>query len=184
MRLFITSALCSSIVFVLLFAGCSSAIRNSISERAPGVDTYDYLAVTENCNCAEFRAQVPGYDIGYVIRANYSIDTTLVTYIEITFSNNTNENLSLDPGVVKITSRNMSYAYNDKFLPLPQMTIRPRSSERFVLTGKDLHASKNEWNKIAGERMTIVMKGIRLGEKELPQQEISFVPDNPKVKKR
>jgi uncharacterized protein YceK len=183
MRAFTTSAVYPSIIITLLFAGCSSTVRNTISERAPGVETYDYYAVTDDCNCKEYTGQIPGHDIDYSIRANYSIDTTLVTYIEIAFRNNTGEKLKLDPGVVKIVSRNIPYQYNDKFLPLPPLTIQPRSSDHFGLTGKDLHASKNEWNKIAGERLTIVFKGIRLGKKELPEQEVSFVPANPKIKK-
>jgi hypothetical protein len=85
---------------------------------------------------------------------------------------------------VKISSKNISYQYNDKFLPLPEVSVDPHSQEHVLLTGKDLQSSPNEWNKIAGERLTLALKGIHLGERELPLKEVTFVPDNPKLRSR
>ncbi|MFI5251465.1 MAG: hypothetical protein ACHQQQ_03440 [Bacteroidota bacterium] len=172
----------ASFLLVILW-GCSPTIRTSSSDRSPGAATYDYFAVNDNCNCEEFTTTVPGKEIKYTFRANYSVETTIITYIEIQFHNNSRRVMELDPGVVKITSKNISYEYNDKFLPLPKITIHPHSKEQILLTGKDIRTSPNEWNKIAGEQLQIILKGMRLGEEDLPQQEVTFVPVNPQIKK-
>jgi hypothetical protein len=40
-----------------------------------------------------------------------------------------------------------------------------------------------DWHKIAGEQLTITVKGVRLAMKELPQQLVTFIPQNPKLGK-
>jgi hypothetical protein len=104
----------------------------------------------------------------------------VVTTIKITFFNHSRDTLFLDPGVVKISSRNISYRYNNKFIPLPHLIIPPYDTDNVVMTGSDIDGEE-DWNKIAGELLIVTLKSIRLGEKTLPQKSVVFVPVNPKI---
>ena len=153
----------------VLIAGC---VTNS--------SLYSYRAVSDNCNCEEYWVADKQNKIGYLFQAHYRMDDGIATSIDVKFVNNTKETLMLDRGAVKVSSRNFSYQYNDKFIPLPSLTIQPGRSEVVHLSGREVSA-KDNWNKIAGERLTVTIKGVRLGERELPEQTASFVPENPKI---
>ena len=144
---------------------------------------YPYRAVSENCNCEEYWVADKQNKVGYLFQAHYRMEDGIVTSIEIKFVNNSIEPLRLDRGAVKVSSRNISYQYNDKFIPLTSMTILPNQSDVVQLTGREVSA-KDDWNKIAGERLTVTIKGIRVGDRELPEQSASFVPENPKLENR
>jgi hypothetical protein len=145
---------------------------------APG--TYPYRAISGDCNCEEY--SVRDGSVEYLFRARYSMDEGLLTRIEIEFFNRSHtDTLSLDVASVRVSSLNAAYEYNDKFLPLPPLRIRPRDSEIVHLEGKEL-AGKDDWHKIAGERLTVNLRGVTLGGKNLKSQEVVFVPENPKLK--
>ena len=141
---------------------------------------YAYRAVTDNCNCDEFRAKDERNNIEYRFRARYRMDHGIVTTIEIGFMNKSNDTLFLDPGVVKISSRNIDYRYNNKFIPLPILILPPGSSDDVIMTGTDT-SEDDDWNKIAGEQLKITIKGLRLGFNTLGQQSVVFIPVNPKL---
>lgn len=105
----------------------------------------------------------------------------VTTTISVYFINLSDDTLFLDPGVVKISSRNITYLYNDKFIPLPHLIIPPSRSDSVVMTGADM-SQNDDWNKIAGEQLVVTLKGIRLGLTPLPQQSVTFIPENPKLK--
>lgn len=142
--------------------------------------SYPYLALTDNCRCEEFR--IRDNKVEYLFRARYSMRDGIVSDVDIEFTNNSEDTLSLDVASVKISSRNVSYQYNDKFIPLPSITVAPHRSETVQGSGKDVAAAE-DWHKIAGERLTVTVRGMRLGEKELKQQQVEFVPENPKMKR-
>jgi hypothetical protein len=103
-----------------------------------------------------------------------------MTSIDILFMNRGKDTLLLYSGGVKVSSKNVNYQYNNRFVPLPFMVVAPGRSERVVLTGKDI-GGQDDWNKIAGERMTVTIRGIRLGETRLPEVSVEFIPENPKL---
>jgi hypothetical protein len=142
--------------------------------------TYSYRASTANCNCEEYRATDAKHRIDYRFRARYIMDRGVHTNITVTFVNSSRDTLFLDPGAVRISSRNVSYQYNDKFIPLPHVMILPLSSDSVSMTGSEV-TGEDDWNKIAGEQLTLTIQGIRLGELTLPQQQVTFIPENPRL---
>jgi len=152
---------------VLLGAGCAPS-------------SYHYFAVNDNCNCEEYRTE--GNGIKYAFRANYRMEGGILTGIEIEIHNETRDTLSLDLATVRIYSRNISYQYNNKFLPLSPLKISPGKSEIVRLAGKEVSGT-DDWHEIAGERLTVTIRGLALGGRLIGQQEVEFVPENPKLKK-
>ena len=155
---------------MLLISGCS-ALRS----------TYSYRAITDDCRCEEFKLNDKQHKIDYRFRAHYKMDGGIVTTIEIEFINHSRDTLFFDLTVVKISSRNITYRYNDKFLPLPHSVILPSHADVVTMSGNDL-TQQDDWNKIAGEQLTVTLKGLRLGERVLSEQTVTFVPENPKMK--
>lgn len=164
----IASAAGALCVLIAVFPGCSPAY-------------YPYRAISNDCNCEEY--SVRDGAIEYLFHARYKMDDGIATEIDITFINGTGEVLSLDLGAARVTSSNVAYQYNDKFLPLPILQIGSHGSDSIRLLGKDL-SEHNDWLKIAGERLTVTLKGIRLGSHELPPQTVTFIPQNPKLEQK
>ena len=106
----------------------------------------------------------------------------IVTDIEIDIQNNSADTLFLFHGSAKVSSRNIAYQYNDMFLPLPNFTMAPGKSETVKLTGKE-RTSDNNWLEIAGEQLTVTLRGLLLGNKELSPLSVSFVPENPMMER-
>jgi hypothetical protein len=106
----------------------------------------------------------------------------IVTNIEIEMKNNAGDTLFFDHAAAKVTSLNVPYMYNDKFLPLPIMIIPPGASNVVNLSGKD-RTGENDWHKIAGEQLTVTIQGLRVGNNEIVAQSVTFIPDNPMMVK-
>ena len=158
-----------TLVSIVFYAGCSGSRS-----------TYTYRVVTDSCNCGEYTTVDRHDNIEYRFRAGFRMDRGIVTTIEITFVNRSRDTLFLDPGVVRISSRNISYRYNNKFIPLPGLIIPPFHTDNVVMTGSDVN-QEDDWNKIAGELLMVTLKSIRLGKKTLPEKTVAFVPINPKL---
>jgi hypothetical protein len=109
------------------------------------------------------------------------MDKGIITTIEINFVNHSRDTLFFDLAAVKISSKNITYRYNDKFVPLPHLIILPSRSDLVTMSGNDI-TQRDDWNKIAGEQMAVTLKGLRLGEQILPEQTVTFIPENPKMK--
>jgi len=146
-----------------------------------GGTEYLYRISTDGCNCTEFHLRNESAGITYVFRGTYRMDHGVMTNVEVEFQNRSRDTLFLDPGAVRITSRNIQYRYNDKFIPLPELIILPSHSDVVHLNGSD-PSQTNDWNKIAGEQLMVTLRGILLGRKELQEQTVTFVPENPKLK--
>ncbi len=154
---------------LLLQPGCSTSVVY-----------YPYLVVTDQCNCREYRTR--DGEVEYKFRAHYSMQDGIVTRIEIELVNRSSDTLSLDLGSVRVSSLNVPYQYNNKFVPLPRLTILPHRSDVVDLTGRDVSGS-DDWLLVAGERLTVTTRGLRLGERRLKEQEVTLIPENPKLKK-
>ena len=50
------------------------------------------------------------------------------------------------------------------------------------LTGKEM-TDHDDWHKIAGEQLTITIRGMRLAMREVTSQSVTFVPENPIIGK-
>lgn len=181
------------LLIAIILSGCSSTVRTTATTAgSPGVatavpdedETFDYTASNDDCHCKEYKV-VDKMGVEYVFTAKYHVDNSVATTLVIEFKNTSaKDSLRLDPGVVKISSRNVAYQHNDKFLPLPDMRVGPGRSDRLELNGRDVQSGTDEWNKIAGEQLTVTIKGMRLGRRTLVEQTVTFVPDNPRMKKQ
>lgn len=146
-----------------------------------GPSFYPYLVSNGGCDCEEYR--VTDGSIEYTFRARYAMHDGVVTQIEIEFRNNSSaDTLVLGDGKLKITSRNVAYQYNDKFLPFHDLRIPPHHTDEVNLSGSDIRGL-DDWHEIAGERLVVTTRGIRLGEKILKEQQVEFVPVNPKLQR-
>ena len=157
------------VIGLIVFAGCGT-----ISS------VYTYRVMTGNCNCEEYRTADKVHNVRYLFRAHYRMNHGIVTSIEVEIMNRSRDTLFLNQGTAKISSRNISYQYNDKSLPLPHLVILPSGSDVVYMTGSDISGS-DDWNKIAGEQLTLTLQGIRLGERMIAPQQVTFVPVNPKI---
>jgi hypothetical protein len=179
----------------LFIEGCSSSAPRYTTHPTPSTHpakteekpepsayrTYTYRAVTDDCNCEEYKKVDARSVVEYRFRARYTMDSGIHTSIEIEVTNNSDDTLWFDHGTAKVSSRNVPYQYNDRFIPLPDLTILPKKSETVKLTGND-RSDENDWHKIAGEQLTITIRGLRMGEKEIAPQAVTFVPENPMMK--
>jgi hypothetical protein len=143
--------------------------------------TFGYLVQNEGCRCEEYTASDKKYPVGYTFRATYRMEEGFITSISIRFENRGVDTLHLDPGSVMVASKNVDYQYNNRFIPLPDMVIPPGESEELKLDGKEVTTAPS-WRKIAGEQLTLTIKGMRLGEKILDKQVVTFVPENPMLR--
>ena len=157
---------------------CCFGILLFISGCSPS--NYSYRVINDDCNCEDYILHDGA--IEYRFHAEYEMHDGVATTIEIEIFNGSNEKLSLDLAEAKVSSRNIAYQYKDKFLPLPSLTVGPHSSDVVKLIGKEI-SGEDDWHKIAGEQMTVTIKGLLLGQKMLKEQNIIFVPVNPKLKR-
>lgn len=186
----------STVVFLLAFPfGCSSSRTsdsrfprtspNPTGESPPALPPssdheYRYRATNNDCNCEKYIVSDEKYKIDYLFRATYKMQIGILTNIEIEFTNNSDDTLSFERSAIKVSSRNVKYQYNNKFLPLTWDPILPQSSGSRKLNGKEVTDESN-WHKIAGEQLGITIKGILLGSKELKSQTVIFAPENPNL---
>lgn len=177
----------------MLVAGCSLSNR-TVTEVTPGLaeppteepapppvppsstKTYAYRVMNDGCDCEEFSTW--DGDLEYRFRANYLMDSGILTSITIEFKNEGKDTLFLDRGTLRISSRNVKYQYNNKFLPVGGMVVEPYDSYTLPLQGKEV-TTRDDWHKIAGEQLSLTIRGLRLGEKQLKEQSITFIPENP-----
>jgi len=170
--------------FIAAMGGCSPSLRRGTDRAEPqNRYSYTYRVITRDCRCDEYSTLDSIDRIEYRFHASYMMDAGILTTIEIDVRNNANETLRFDHATAKVSSRNIAYQYNDRFLPLPDLTILPRNSETITLLGKET-TGKDDWHEIAGEQLTITIRGLQLGEKEVKMQSVTFVPENPMMQDR
>lgn len=143
--------------------------------------TYDFRVVNRDCNCSKYTIRDAKNRIAYEFTANYSLDDEMLTTITVRIENRSRNTLTFDQARVRVSSKRFGYQYNDKFLPFNPIKINPGESQEMSLVGRADVKEKDEWHLIAGEKMTVTIRGIRSGEDELSLEDVEFVPVNPKL---
>lgn len=158
-------------VLLLLFGGC--AVRPV---------TYPYRAVTDDCMCERFRARDKSAGVEYVFTARYAVDDVINTRIAVEVWNRGRDTVDLSLAHVKVTSRNVAYRFNDRYLPVTVQAVPPGAHRTLTLVGEGPEADDDQlWFNIAGEEIVVTLKGVRLHGRELKTQVVHFIPHNPKL---
>ena len=159
----------SSILASLLLISCAST------------HTFDFLVKNRDCNCSKYVVTDKENKITYEFTATYSLENDMLTTITLKVENGSQKVLSFDQGRVRVSSKRFGYQYNDKFVPFSPLKIRPGEEHEITLVGRAAVKEKDEWHLIAGETMTVTIRGIRLGDNEVQIEDVQFVPINPKL---
>jgi len=143
--------------------------------------TYNFLVTNRECNCSEYSITDKKNGITYKFTASYSLEDEMLTTITMTVRNGSSKVLSFDQARVKVSSKRFPYRYNDKFVPFTAIELRPGETRAITLVGRAEITARPGWHRIAGEEMTVTIRGVRLGDNELSLEELHFVPVNPKL---
>jgi hypothetical protein len=145
---------------------------------------YPYRVTTGNCLCERFETRDSRFPVAYEFSASYRVDEVIATQIVVDMVNESQDTLDLSLAFVKVASRNISYVYNDKFLPIQIPYVLPGGRRRLTLVGEAVKREvvSDPWLKIAGEELVVTLKGMRLRERTLSPQVVTFVPFNPKLR--
>jgi hypothetical protein len=143
--------------------------------------TYDFLVTNGDCNCSKYTVRDKENRITYEFTATYSLDNSMLTTITMKVVNGSRKVLSFDLARVRVSSERFEYQYNNKFVPFNPLKINPGEENEIVLVGQAEVKEADEWLRIAGEKMVVTIRGIRLGDKEVQIEDPQFVPVNPKL---
>ncbi len=157
------------LIISVFLSGCAS------------MHTYDFHVTNRDCNCSTYVIKDKKNRITYEFTANYSLEDQMLTTITVTVENESRKTLTFDHARVRVTSKRFGYQYNDKFVPFNSIRVKPGGIRELTLVGRADVKDKEEWHRIAGERMTVTIRGIRLGDQEIQVEEVEFVPVNPKI---
>jgi len=158
-----------SAVVLTLLVGCAST------------HTYDFLVTNRDCNCSTYTVKDKENRITYEFTATYSLDNSMLTTITMKVVNGSHKVLSFDLARVRVSSERFEYRYNNKFVPFNPLKIGPEEEQEIVLVGQAEVKDSDEWLRIAGEKMVVTIRGIRLGDTEMHIEDLEFVPVNPKL---
>jgi hypothetical protein len=159
------------ILFVVVLAGCSSFNA-----------TYPYRVENGDCDCQRYFTMDSRWKVSYAFSAEYSVDEKIVTRIVVDITNETADTLDLSLAHVKINSRNVPYRFNGKFVPLNVQLVLPGGRQTLTLIGEALPRDTGDpWFKMSGEQLVLTLKGMRLKDRKLAQQVVTFVPYNPRL---
>jgi hypothetical protein len=153
----------------VLLAGCATT------------HAYDFLVTNGDCNCSKYTVRDKENRITYEFTATYSLDNSMLTTITMKVVNGSRKVLSFDLARVRVSSNRFEYRYNNKFVPFNPLKINPGEENEIVLLGQADVKEGDEWLRIAGEKMVVTIRGIRLGDKEVQIEDLRFVPVNPKL---
>jgi hypothetical protein len=150
---------------------------------APSSGLYPYRIVNDACQCERFEVSDTAAAVGYAFAATYSVDDGIRTTIDVEIQNNSDDTVYLSLAYIRVTSHNLSYQYNNRFLPIAIPLVAPHERKILTLTGSaNVQNAGDPWLKIAGEELVVTLKGARIGHHTLATQTIRFVPYNPKLK--
>jgi hypothetical protein len=162
-------------LLAFLWNGCASVFTSS------SPDAYPYRAMNDDCNCEHFTCADPKEPVRYEFTATYSVDKKITTEITVVVYNGSPDTLDMSLGAIRVSSRNVHYRYNKMFVPVTIASVPPRDQRTLTLVGSAAgDGSSDPWLAIAGERLVLTIKGLRLRGKELAMQTVQFVPSNPK----
>jgi hypothetical protein len=153
------------VLAVVLAAGCSSS--------------HPYLITSENCYCERYLFRHPKHPVSVEVEAKYAVNERIRSSISLTFYNASHDTLDLRQAFIKGTSRNVRYAANDRFLPLPFIVIPPGGSYSMMLEGTEPEVHPNPWHRMAGEQVVLEIKGLLFGGRNIERIVITMIPRNP-----
>lgn len=161
-------------ILAVFLAGCSSILKSPSSEE------YPYHAMNNDCSCERFTTADPRVQVHYDFSATYKVDTKITTQITVVVHNETTDTLDMSLGAIRVSSRNVQYRYNNKFVPVTIPAVPPHDERTLTLVGSSAdQETGNPWLPIAGEEMILTLKGLRIRGRLLATQTIQFVPSNP-----
>jgi len=149
---------------------------------ACGTSVYPYLVMDDGCSCEVFRSTDEKTGIVYSFSAVYSLNGSMKTRISVSIQNNNPDTLDLSLTHVKISSRNVPYRFNGRFIPITVPNVPPGEERILTLEGEveDLK-QPDPWLAIAGEELTVTLRGMRINAIQTATQVVRFVPYNPKL---
>jgi hypothetical protein len=143
--------------------------------------SYPYLVLTDNCNCERYVHRDQAHKLEVEVSGTYRVSDRVFSTISISFSNRSPDTLSLRQAYLKGTSENVHYQFNGRFQPMPYVDVPPGASYTFKLEGADAEDVEEPWLRIAGERVTLEIRGLQLGDEILAPILVVLVPTNPKL---
>jgi len=142
-----------------------------------------YNVTTRNCSCERFELKDADVSVLYVFSAWYRVDEAITTRIVVDLINQSHDTLDLSLANIKVSSRNIPYAYNNKFIPIQIHQVLPGEKRTLTLNGESVtRDSGDPWLKIAGEELVVTLKGMRIRLRTLDPLVVTFVPQNPKLR--
>ncbi len=164
------------LLLALALAGCAHGV--SRYDRGP----HPYLIANDGCNCDRFIAIDSVTRVVCEFTGTYSVDTGVTTKILMTIRNDGRDTLDLSLSSIRIASRNLAYRYNDRFLPMSIQAVVPGERQTVTLIGESpASEGRDPWYSIAGEELTLTVRGMRIRGVPVATQTIRFVPTNPKL---
>ena len=160
------------LVLCVAIAGCAS---NS--------GMIPYSVTTRGCLCERFEVKDEDVPVRYEFSAWYRVDETITTRITVDISNNSRDTLDLSLAYIKVSSRNVPYTHNDRFIPVQLQQVLPGEKRILTLNGESIKRGDDDpWLKIAGEEVVVTLKGMRMRLRTLKSVIVTFVPKNPKLR--
>lgn len=154
-------------ILLLLLAGCTTS--------------YPYLILNENCRCEHYVYDDQRSKIRIELSASYQVRGVVISTLKLSFFNRSNDTLSLKQGYIKAASQNIQYPNNNRFQPLPHVELMPGERYDVEVGGSDTDQKSDPWLKIAGEKVTVELRRLMVGGKELQPIVFTLVPLNPKL---
>ena len=158
-------------------AGCASSPE---AARAPSRGIA-YRVTTDNCQCERYTMKDRSLPVQYEVAAAYEIEGEFITRINVTVFNRGTEMVDFTDAYARVTSRNVPFQYNKKFVPLTAEPVAPQGERTIELVGRAAPRTSDPWLAVAGEELVLTVKGIKYGSRTLAEQSVSFVPRNPKL---
>jgi len=163
------------VLVTLVMAGCAHSVYRS------GV-AHPYRIANDGCDCEHFVTVDSAARIICEFTGTYRVDEGVTTKIMVTIRNENRDTLDLSLSSVKIASRNLTYRYNDKFLPMGITAVLPGERQTVTLVGDaPSRGAADPWLSIAGEELVLTIRGMRIQGNLLATQVIRFVPTNPRL---
>ena len=164
------------ILVTLAIAGCAHGVYRS------GGGTIPYRVANDGCDCEHFVAVDTAARLICEFTGTYRVDERITTKIMVTLRNESRDTLDLSLATVRIVSRNLTYRYNDKFLPMSITAVLPGDRQTVTLVGDaPTREGVDPWLSIAGEELVLTIRGMRMQGNRLATQVIRFIPTNPRL---
>ena len=143
---------------------------------------YSYQVVNDHCDCTLFHLTDEKAHVSYSFSGVYSVSGGMRTRLTLSIRNDNRDTLDLSLAYIRISSRNIPYRYNGKFLPVTIASIPPGRVDSLSLDGEvDDTGGNDPWLAIAGEELVLTIEGMRIEGRSLATQVVRFVPQNPKL---